>query len=446
MAFARRGNKSSLLDCICGPSNVRSTSRVAGSSSTVPFPSRRTVLDYLRTDFIEAVHSWGVQKTASPFNRRVTCIEWHPAYHNLLAVSSHGGDIYLWNVEDKSKDVFFQGMGYGYGAVTQIKFHPDAPTMVYTTSVDGRFCLQDLEGKRSEVYADTMTIERWWTSLALSAHSRGIIFVGGSAGDALVLDAEGTVQRSYKRLHKEKIHHAEFCPTCEWLLVTSSNDRTVALWDVRTMGGGGSTRPHPLATMAHDAPINSAHFDPLYGSRILTTAQNSELRVYDSFNGWEAPTVVVRHPHRHFQHITHIKASWHPLYEDLCVVGRYPEAGDADKTRCVDLIDLRDGGVVGSFYDPSVKGIIPVNAFNNQGTRLASGTGYTALLWQPRLSDGGGANEGSSDGLLRGVLPGQPSTKGNGRLRQSNEKRKHGGKALEQCVKRKNKRECPKKH
>eukprot|EP00731_Ephydatia_muelleri_P028302 Em0019g1175a len=438
MAF---GYRSSLLDCICGPSDVRSIPREA---DTFPFSSRRAVLNYLRTDFIEAVHSWGVQKTASPFNRRVTCIEWHPAYHNLLAVSSHGGDIYLWNVDDPSKDVFLEGIGYGYGAITQLKFHPYTPTKVYTTSVDGKFCLRDLEGKRSEVYADTMTFERWWTSLALSANSRDIMFVGGNTGDALVLDAEGVVQRTYKRLHKDKIQHAEFCPTCEWLLVTSSNDRTVALWDVRAMGDGGPTRPTPLATMVHDAPINSAHFDPLHGSRILTTAQNSELRVYDSYNGWEVPTVVMRHPHRHFQHMTHIKASWHPIYEDLCMVGRYPEAGDADKTRCVDLVDLRDGTVVGSFYDPSVKGIIPVNVFNHHGNRLASGTGCTALLWQLRLSDESTCVGGFSDGLPRGILPGQSRSKGSGRPRQSNQKRKQGGKASEQCVKKM--RGCPKKH
>lgn len=437
MAFVHHG-RPSLLDCICGPNEACYTS-VTGKF----LPFRRTVLDYLRTNFVKAVHSWGVQKTASPFNRRVTCIEWHPVYHKVLAVSSHGGDILLWNFDDPSKDVFFQGMGYGYGAITQMKFHPDTPSMVYTTSVDGRFCLQDLEGKHSEVYIDTMTIERWWTSLAIT-HSPGIMFVGGNSGSAVMLDLGGAVQRQYNRLHKDKIHHAEFCPTCEWLLVTSSNDRTVALWDVRMFG---ETKPNPLATMVHDAPISSANFDPLHGSRILTTAQNSELRVYDSYNRWETPTIVIRHPHRHFQHMTHIKASWHPLYEDLCIIGRYPEAADADKTRCVDLIDLRDGTVVGSFYDPSVKGIIPVNAFNNQGTHLASGTGYTTLLWQARLCDESASGKGDikesgdtiSLAMLRGVLPGQTFARGSG-LKQ---KRKQG-KIQEVCVKKM--KQCPKKH
>eukprot|EP00731_Ephydatia_muelleri_P028281 Em0019g1154a len=277
MAF---GYRSSLLDCICGPSDVRSIPREA---DTFPFSSRRAVLNYLRTDFIEAVHSWGVQKTASPFNRRVTCIEWHPAYHNLLAVSSHGGDIYLWNVDDPSKDVFLEGIGYGYGAITQLKFHPYTPAKVYTTSVDGKFCLRDLEGKRSEVYADTMTFERWWTSLALSANSRDIMFVGGNTGDALVI----------------KFNTPNSVPTCEWLLVTSSNDRTVAALGRQGDGGWWPDQAHaPCHHGSRRLRSTPPTLTRCTESRILTTAQNSELRVYDSYNGWEVPTVVMRHPHK----------------------------------------------------------------------------------------------------------------------------------------------------
>lgn len=78
----------------------------------------------------------------------------------------------------------------------------------------------------------------------------------------------------------------------------------------------------PVATLKHQAPISSGRlsslsnrsnmfivtFDPVYGSRLLTTAHNSELRVYDSHN-WEKPTQIIKHPHRHFQHMTNIKVT-----------------------------------------------------------------------------------------------------------------------------------------
>ena len=102
-----------------------------------------------------------------------------------------------------------------------------------------------------------------------------------------------------------------------------------------------------------------ATFDPIYGSSLLTTAQNSELRVYRSHN-WEEPALVMNHAHRHFQHMTNIRASWHPFHEDLCVVGRYAEVDDPDKTRSVDVVDTRKGKVVGQLYDPAAHQITVV--------------------------------------------------------------------------------------
>ena len=100
-------------------------------------------------------------------------------------------------------------------------------------------------------------------------------------------------------------------------------------------------------------------FDPIYGSSLLTTAQNSELRVYDPHN-WSKPALLLKHPHRHFQHMTNIRASWHPFYEDLCIIGRYAETNDTDKTRYVDVVDVRKGEVVGQLYDPAADKITVV--------------------------------------------------------------------------------------
>ena len=55
------------------------------------------------------------------------------------------------------------------------------------------------------------------------------------------------------------------------------------------------------------------------------------------------------------------KATWHPFYEDLCVIGRYAENVDLDKTRCVDVIDLQKGFVVAQFYDPLFSQIMVVS-------------------------------------------------------------------------------------
>lgn len=339
----------------------------------------------LKQRFVENAATWRVHKTLSPFTRRVTVIEWHPTYHNMVAFASHGGDIQLWNYDDSSRDLNIRGLGYGYGCITAMKFNPENPRYMYTTSVDGRFCLQDFEGRQSSVFLDTQDISYWWCSVDI-CRPYNVLFVGGNTGRAVILDSSGEVVCEYMKFHRGKIKYCQFCPTRDWLLATASVDHTVDLWDIRMLrshSGKLSSRVEPISTLKHGAPVNSAIFDPHFGSRLLTTAQNSELRVYDACTNWESPTVVIAHPHRHFQHMTDIVATWHPVHEGLCVVGRYPGKEDSDQSRCVDLIDVVRGKCVSSFYSPTLKGLIVLNKFSKCGSCLASGMGYHCLLWQP---------------------------------------------------------------
>ena len=335
---------------------------------------------------MEGVPAWSVLRATDRFSRRVTCVEWHPdpRFHDkAVAFGTHGGDILLWNFEELERNQTIEGVGYGFGAITQMVFQADDPSRIYTTSVNGMVCLQDFEGRHSEVFLNTMDMAFWWTALAVS-DVHNVIFVGGNTGKAVLLDrAEGRIIVQHPRLHKDKIQHAEFCPASDCLLLTCSNDHLVCLWDIRMLREVAveGWKPVPLASMKHGAPVSSAYFDPIFGSRILTTAQNSELRVYEAHR-WDEPSAALSHPHRSFQHMTRIRATWHPVFEDLCVVGRYPEKGSPDQTRGVDVVDLRRREVVGMFYNPSLKGLIQVNKFSPQGKFLASGMGYQGLLWE----------------------------------------------------------------
>lgn len=274
----------------------------------------------------------------------------------------------------------------GHGCITDMKFHPYQHNLIYTTAVDGKFSLQDFEGRHSEVYLDTMTCECWWCSVDYSVE-HGVLFVGDNRGSATLMDMGNHETIGKYKLHKSKIKCVEFCPARSWMLVTASVDRTVKFWDVRMLRCN-SGRPKPLSTAEHGGLVSSAYFDPIYGLRLLTTSQDGEVRVYDPHNLWEKPTSVVTHPHRSFQHLTDIKATWHPLYEDMCVVGRYPKKGDPDQSRTVDLIDLKMGEKLGHFYSPHISGIISLNQFNRFGEYLASGMGYNGLIWkQPEAEE-----------------------------------------------------------
>lgn len=288
----------------------------------------------------------------------------------------------LWNYTRPATDSpMIHGIGMGYGCITEMRFHPHNLNFMYTTAVDGKFCLKDFEGRHSEVLHDTMTLDYWWCSMDYSVQ-HDVLFVGDNRGAAVLMDMTNhKTLRKYNKLHKGKIKYMEFCPARSWMLVTASVDRTVKFWDIRMLQSS-SVNPTPLSIAEHGGLVSSAYFDPIYGVRLLTTSQNGEIRVYESHDLWREPSCVVTHPHRSFQHMTDIKATWHPLYEDMCVIGRYPNKGDSDQLRTVDLIDLKKKELCDRFHCPHLSGIIQLNQFNRFGDCLASGMGYNGLIWK----------------------------------------------------------------
>lgn len=332
----------------------------------------------------DSCSQWQVAHTNSCFTRRVTCLRWHPQNRETVAYGTHAGDIVLWNYNKPATECpKIEGLGMGYGCITDMRFHPHLSHLIYTTAVVGKFSLQDFEGKQTQVLHEVDTPDYWWCSLDYSV-AHNVLVAGDNHGNAVLMDMTNHTTFSFPRLHKNKIKHMEFCPARSWMLVTASCDRTVKFWDIRMLRSpAGSKKPIPLSIAGHAGVVSSAYFDPTHGTRLLTTAQNGEIRVYEPHNLWKEPMCVIGHAHRNFQHMTDIKATWHPLYPDLCVVGRYPGKDDIDKMRTVDIIDLETGEVCAQFHSPHFSGIIQLNQFSRSGDCLASAMGYNGLIWTP---------------------------------------------------------------
>lgn len=64
----------------------------------------------LKSSIIKNVQCLDVFKVGSPFDRRITSLIWHPKLITTLAVGSKGGDIVLWNHQNKSHHLFIQGV------------------------------------------------------------------------------------------------------------------------------------------------------------------------------------------------------------------------------------------------------------------------------------------------------------------------------------------------
>ncbi|XP_018417648.1 PREDICTED: DNA damage-binding protein 2 [Nanorana parkeri] len=333
----------------------------------------------LQTPFLCSLASYILYRTNSPFDRRVTTLEWHPTHQNTVAVGSKGGDIILWDYEDLNSTLI-PGIGAG-GCITGMKFDPFNSNQIYTSSVAGSTILQDLNGRTVQMYTNTEDWAMWYCSLDVSA-SRQSVVTGDNVGNVVLLETCG--KEIFKmRLHKKKVTHVEFNPRCDWLLATASVDQTVKLWDLRSIKDKSSC----LYTLPHTRGVNSAYFSPWDGAKLLTTDQHSEIRVY-SASDWSKPQRIIPHPHRQFQHLTAIKASWHPRY-DLIVAGRYPDPQfpgyTADELRTVDVFDGQTGNIVCQLYDPYASGIVSLNKFNPMGDLLASGMGFNILIWSREI-------------------------------------------------------------
>ncbi|KAJ0028958.1 hypothetical protein NQD34_003955 [Periophthalmus magnuspinnatus] len=334
----------------------------------------------LQEPFIRSLSSYHLHGADSPFDRRITSLEWHPTHPSTLAVGSKGGDIYLWNFEDTARKSFIRGSGAG-DSIGGMKFCPTDLSKVYVASGGGTVSLQSFEGLPSTVLLgihdcghEHHNVCMWYCCLDLSV-SRQMLATGDNMGNLFLLSMDG-VKIFGEKLHKAKVTHAEFNPRCDWLMATSSVDHTVKLWDLRNIKDKTSF----LYNLTHEKAVNAAYFNPVDCSKLLTTDQYNQIRIYTS-SDWSKPQHVILHPHRQFQHLTPIKATWHPTY-DLIIAGRYPDERVCHgNLRTIDIYDSNSAELVYQLYDPSVPGIKSVNKFSPMGDVIGSGMGSTVLVW-----------------------------------------------------------------
>lgn len=104
--------------------------------------------------------------------------------------------------------------------------------------------------------------------------------VGDNDGYVTLLTTEGKITREFKAAKAgAKINHCEFSKSAPWLLVTSTGDKCVKLWDIRKI----DKKAEPLEVLQQSKPINSACFSLTDGARLLTTDQYDQITVYRYF-------------------------------------------------------------------------------------------------------------------------------------------------------------------
>uniref|UniRef100_A0A146KTI3 DNA damage-binding protein 2 n=1 Tax=Lygus hesperus TaxID=30085 RepID=A0A146KTI3_LYGHE len=341
------------------------------------------------------------------FYRRITAVKWHPTKPNWVALGSKCGEVIFRNINDvTSEQKPLQSARHQ--AITNFCFDPFADDSLLMSSVDGTISHWNYDADVMREILDLNDGYITWFCCVNASEETGLVVAGDSPGMLTLLSKDLRPIAKHK-VHKAKVNTAEFCKKKGNILATASLDKSVKLWDIRMIGKEKSKSGIAvhLECIEHDHPINAAYFSKTNNNRLLLTDQKMELKVYTMpFLTHES---TIYHPHRQFQHLTPIKASWHPL-ADLIVIGRYPDPSWPDyelEQRSIDIIDPKTGQCDLHMLSNQCKSIMSLNEFNVTGDYLASGMGLYVAYWKARPpsavdkktrpSDGGGRRPPDSD-------------------------------------------------
>ncbi|CAN1221746.1 Protein DAMAGED DNA-BINDING 2, partial [Linum grandiflorum] len=274
------------------------------------------------------------------------------------------------------------------------RFNPVNDGTIYAASSDGTISCIDLETGLSSslmnlnpngwqgpnswrmLYGMDMNAEK---RVVLVADNFGFLYMvdtrsNHNTGDAIMIHKKGS---KVVGLHCNPVHPE--------LLLSCGNDHFARIWDMRKLEAGSA-----LHDLPHKRVVNSAYFSPTTGCKILTTAQDNRLRVWDSiFGDLESPSREIVHSHDFNRHLTPFRAEWDPKdpTESLAVVGRYiSENFNGAALHPIDFIDTSNGQLVAEVMDPNITTISPVNKLHPRDDVLASGSSRSLFIWRPSWS------------------------------------------------------------
>ncbi|KAG7262669.1 hypothetical protein CRUP_012548 [Coryphaenoides rupestris] len=164
--------------------------------STLGESVRSQMRQCLQEPFVRSLASYSIHHTASPFNRRITALEWHPAHPSTLVAASKGGDLMLWDFDAFSKTQFVKGKGAG-DFIGGMKFCPTDLSKIYTASGDGTLSLRSFDGCTATVLSTTQQCSHdhhdvcyWYCCVDVSV-SRRMLVTADNVGKLSLLSLDG---------------------------------------------------------------------------------------------------------------------------------------------------------------------------------------------------------------------------------------------------------------
>ncbi|KAF9952539.1 hypothetical protein BGZ72_006142 [Mortierella alpina] len=332
---------------------------------------------------VQALQIKGPWPTVKVCQGRIYCMAIHENKDKILVCGGDiDGNLGFWDLDENLDENYEPGYDeepniYSYKAHTRtlssMQYSPTDPTKLFTSSYDGSIRYLDL-GKQQfiESYVVSSDASDHLGSVSLTSSGQQLWFADDEGGVTLKDVRTPKDEMVFRKLlHEKKVGCVNVNPKYDNLIVTSSLDRTMKIWDIRTFGKQSEDEPiDHLAEFPHGLSVTSAMWSP-DGASIASTSYDDNVRIFNNFkpslpNLTEIPEPVrIRHNNNSGRWVTMLRAVWSHQFNWFSI-------GNMNKS--VDIYSRGTGDLMANLRDPQNLTTVPaVNAWHPNRVLLASG-------------------------------------------------------------------------
>ncbi|KAF9575304.1 hypothetical protein EC968_003656 [Mortierella alpina] len=362
---------------------TKSSHPTATPTTTTTTSSAKSAKDPSLRKKVQALKIKGPWPTVKVCQGRIYCMAIHENKDKILVCGGDiDGNLGFWDLdetldENHEPDYDEEPNIYSYKAHTRtlssMQYSPTDPTKLFTSSYDGSIRYLDL-GKQQfiESYVVSSDASDHLGSVSLTSSGQQLWFADDEGGVTLKDVRTPKDEMVFRKLlHEKKVGCVNVNPKYDNLIVTSSLDRTMKIWDIRTFANYKEDEPiEHLAEFPHGLSVTSAMWSP-DGASIASTSYDDNVRIFNNFkpslpNLTEIPDPVrIRHNNNSGRWVTMLRAVWSHQFNWFSI-------GNMNKS--VDIYSRGTGDLMANLRDPQNLTTVPaVNAWHPNRVLLASG-------------------------------------------------------------------------
>lgn len=278
--------------------------------------------------------------------------------------------------------------------ITSFVFSPTDANAVYTSSYDSSIRKMDLEkGTSVQVFAPSdMDTDMPISALDMADSEPHVLYfstLGGGVGrHDMRAPAPGRGHEEIWALSEQKIGGFSLHPLQPHLLATASLDRTLKIWDLRSISGKGDLR-HPALLGEHESRLSVSHASWSPAGHVATSSYDDLVKIYDFTDAatWEPghdispeamePSHKIHHNNQTGRWVTILKPQWQKRPND-----GIQKLVIANMNRFVDVF-ASDGTQLAQLDGDGITAVPAVAHFHPTMDWVAGGNGSGKLcLWQ----------------------------------------------------------------